>query len=1268
MKRFIFATLTLCLFSVGALAQTSNTGSLVGTVSGPDGGVIPGATVTVTDNQTKKERTLLTNGEGAFTVSQLEFGSYTVTITAPGFKTYIATDLKIDAGRVYPLTTTLEIGSIQENVTVIAGAEVINSTNAELSNTISAREVKELPINGRNPLALLNLLAGVNPTSSSINGQRSSVTNYTRDGMNVQDNFIRNGGFVQDRPSVDDTGEFTVITQNAGAEYGGSQIVQLVTPRGGSQFHGSLFAFNRNSKFGANRFFNNFNNVPKPFLNRNQYGGTISGPARLPRFGEGGDSTIKKHAFFFFNYEGFTQRSQAAASGTTLLPTARNGTFSYVDSGGVTRTINVLNGSGLNLTGSNATVFSNAGGVLGVDPLIQSRILDRLPTSANGVSTGINFTRVLNFNVSTPVDRNAVTGRFDVQANDRHAFNFVYKRNYENNSRSDIAFGFQTKPYVFQDALTKLYVVAYNMAPTPRFTNEIRGGYQRSEPFFNEGGVPTDFLIGSLGIVTNPEGSFRSQGRNTDYWNLQDNATYTWGNHSFRLGGQLQAYKIVAVNFAGTTPTFSISGTGNPNTPSLLAGLFPGGINTTDLGRANSLRYLLAGIIGSGSLTANLVDSATGFRLGAPTRRDLRFENYSGYVQDQWRASQRLTLNLGLRYELYTPLRNPDKIYLEARVDPGQTAQQAALNPNGVYQLVGGNAGREGAFFKPDKNNFGPTLSFAYSPSFKNGLLSSVFPGEGRTVIRGGYRISYNNNEFVRSPDNALLNHVGLGSQTINVTTTIGGVETTSLRSILTPRPEASGFQGLPGSFATPSLPTLPRAYSANNTALVAGRFGTVFVVDPNLQVPLTHEYNIGIQRDIGWHSVIEVRYVGSRSNELVRSIDFNQIDIRGNGFLEDFIRAQQNLAFNRSTNPSSNVFLTGPNTLNRLNLLTLSGTTIVNSLVAGTPADLALSAIQNAATGGIVFLANPNTGVANSLENGGLFRYNSLQAEIRRRFTGGFSYQLNYTWQKILADTTADNQTNVDPYLDNLNQRLNYTRPDYDRRHTINGNTIYELPFGKGRRWFSDGWASKILGGFQFTSIVNISSGPPTSIRDPRGTLNRAGRSGLQPATSSLDANQIRDLVGVFRTPNGIFLINPSVLQATATNTSTGATQVIDLTQPLPSGFVLTSIRGASPIGTAPFAGQVFFQNRAGSSGNLPINFIDGPIYFNWNAGMFRSFRMGERAKLQLRMEVFNVLNRANFSIGESSGIFDVNSTSFGRMTGTFDPRIVQFGARFDF
>jgi hypothetical protein len=1296
MRKFIFSSLVLCLLALTALAQTSNTGSIVGTVSGPDG-VIPGATVTITDNQTKKERTIVTNGEGGFTVSQLDFGTYTVKVTAPGFKTYTAPDVKIDAGRDHALNAALEVGSIQEVVTVTAGAETINATNASLSNTISTKDVKELPINGRNPLALLNTMAGVNATSSSINGQRSTVTNYTRDGLNIQDNFIRLGGFVQDRPTVDDTGEFTAVLQNAGAEFSSSQTVQLVTPRGGKQFHGAAYEFNRNSYFGANNFFSNVNGTAKPFLNRNQFGGTISGPAPLPRFGEGGSALIRNHAFFFFNTEIYRQAATTAASATTLLPQARNGSFTYAATctaatcpAGITPgqliTVNALTGAGLNIAGANAPVFNAAGGALSVDPLVQSRILNRLPNAANGATTGINFTQVLNFNVSNPVVRDAETGRFDVEINAKNSANFVFKRDFENNARTDLNYAYNTSPLVFQGSTTKLYIGAWSFTPTSKFSNEVRGGYQYSNPFFHEGGVATDFVIGArgvqtqgqntlAGIITSPEGQFRSQGRNTSYYNIQDNGSYTTGNHSFRFGFNRDGFKIVASNLVNTTPIYTFSTTANPNTPGLTTALFPGGISATELARINSQRYLLGGIIGAASVDANVVNLTTGYNLGYPSLHDFRFAIYSGYGQDQWRVSPRLTLNLGLRYDLYTPLNNPDQVYLESQVASGQTAQQAALNPNGVYQALGGNSGHPGDFQKADKNNFGPAISFAWSPEFGEGFLGKLMPGAGKTVLRGGYRISYNNNEFVRTPDNAYGQLVGLGTQSINAFQ--GG--STQLRSILTPRPDAPGFSPVPG-FAAPTLPTLPITYATANAA--AGKQGLVWVFDPNIQAPLVHEYNVGIQREIGWKSVIELRYVGSQSNQIWRSIDTNQVDIRNNGFLTDFVRARQNCALQgatiagsgdpllRCTNAAFNPAIPGSQPLLVFPNLgsggLLNNSTILGQIQQGVPADLAVTYIINSLAGTVNFLQNPNAFVGNVTTNGGLFRYNALQAEIRRRFSGGFSYQVNYTFQKTLADSTQDTQQSVDPYLDNANIKRNYARPTFDRTHTINANANIELPFGRGHRWLNDGWASKIFGGFQMTNIVNFSSGPPVSIVDNRGTLNRAARSGLQPATSNLSTDEIKKLVGVFKTPNGVFLIDPKVLQAT-----TPAGVVVDLTQPLPAGvsFNQLTIRGASPVGTAPFPGQVFFLNQPGSTGNLPMNFINGPIYINWNAGFFRNFRIGESGRqLQLRAEAFNVLNNAQFNIGEGSGVFNVNSTTFGRMGSTFAARIIQFGARFDF
>jgi hypothetical protein len=1293
MKRLMFLVLTLCLFSVAALAQTSNTGSLVGTVSGPDG-VIPGATVVVTDNATKRERTVLTNGEGGFTVSQLEFGTYTVKVTAPGFKTFTATDLKIDAGRPYTVNMPLEVGAITENVTVVAGADVVNSTNAELATTISPREVKDLPINGRNPLSLLNLLPGVNATSNSINGQRSSSVNYTRDGLNVQDNFIRNG-FVQDQPTVDDTAEFSVVTQNAGAELGtGSTQVQLSTPRGGSDFSGALYAFNRNSYFGANRFFNNTNNIAKPFLNRNQFGGSFSGPVVLPRFGEGGNSGYRNKGHFFMNYEGFRLSQQVSASATTLLTAARGGNFTYTVTctalstdltapaasrcpvgviPGQQLTVNTLTGAGLNLAGANLASFNASGGVLTVDPLIQSRILDKIPGAGNSDTTGVNYLQLLRFNRSDPEKRISMAGRFDVDFTDKYSANFIYKRNNILDARTDLAAGFSTGVFSNQGGPTNLYIAAFNMALTPAFNNEVRGGYQRSEPFFFESNIPQDFGLGGL-IVTNPEGTFREQGRNTDYYNLQDNASWSHGNHTFHFGGQWQAYRIEALNQAGTIPTYNISTTGNTQTPRLAAALFPGGIGTTDRTRADNLRYFLGGIVGTATVTANVQSKTSGFVGGAPAIRLLNFDNWSGYVTDQWRVKPSLTVNLGLRYELYTPLNDPRGLYLEPKVTDTANPVNDLLNPNGVYQFVGGNAGHPGDFFKADKNNFGPNVSIAWTPDF-GGFIGKFLPGGGKTVLRGGFRVNYNNDEYVRSSDNALLNNVGLGSITVNAINPATG--TASLRSRFTP----SGIFGAVPGFVIPGIATYPRAYALNNGSNVAF-FGTVSLLDPNLQVQKTYEYNVGIQREFG-KNAFEIRYVGGMSNELVRSIDYNQIDIRNNGFLNDFLKAQNNCRLQgatltttgdnlqKCTDASYNPAIAGSVPLPVFNTLVgggfLTDPAVLPLIQQGLPPDLALVYIQNAITGSVKFLANPSTGVANFTTNGGHYRYNSLQAELRRRFSSGFSYAVNYTFQKILADVVDDGQTRVNPYLDNANQKLDYGRPDYDRAHTVNGNMIYELPFGNGKRWLNhSGWVDKVFGGFQVSSIVNYSSGVPIGVLDPRGTLNRTGRSGRQSANSNLSADEIKKLFGVFRTPNGVFLVNPSVLTATAVNSTTLVTTVFDLTQPFPATLnpSTISIRATAPIGQAPFANQVFFYAQPGSTGNLARNFLDGPIYLNWDAGLSKRFRVTERGTLQLRWEVFNVLNRANFSVGDQN----INSTTFGKITATNAPRVMQFGARFDF
>lgn len=256
MSRKLLSICAMLLIGITAYAQT-NTGRLVGTVSGPDG-VVPGATVVIKDDLTGRERSFTSGGDGTFTVPQLEVGVYTITVTAAGFKSFTATQVKIDIGREYSFNATLEVGTVQESVTVTAGADILNAVTGELSNTVSNRQIIELPLNGRNPLALLSLQPGVasnGAANTSVNGLRTSFTNITRDGLNVQDGFIRSNAtdFAPNRPSVDDTGEFTVVTSNAGADQNGGAQVRFVTPRGQNQFHGAAFLFNRNSALAAFR-------------------------------------------------------------------------------------------------------------------------------------------------------------------------------------------------------------------------------------------------------------------------------------------------------------------------------------------------------------------------------------------------------------------------------------------------------------------------------------------------------------------------------------------------------------------------------------------------------------------------------------------------------------------------------------------------------------------------------------------------------------------------------------------------------------------------------------------------------------------------------------------------------------------------------------------------------------------------------------------------------------------------------------------------------
>lgn len=1253
MKRFLLAILMLFTFAAASFAQV-NTGRLVGTVADPSG-IIPGATVVVKDNKTGKERTVVASDDGTFSVAQLEPGTYTVTITAQGHKTFNANDVKIDVGREYSLNATLEVGNISETVEVTAGADVLNSTNAELSNTVSPRQIQELPLNGRNPVGLILLQAGTasnSANSTSINGQRPAATNITRDGLNIQDNFIRANAadFTQQTPTTDDVAEFTVTTQNAGAEsgYGASQV-SLSTPRGQGAYHGAIFEYNRNSKFGANDFFSNMNGVAKTFRNFNQYGGKVGGPIWKAQ-----------NLFFFAEFEKTSDRLQNGFTRTVLTQSARQGIFTYRDNGGTLRQVNLFALPIPNVATTGAPPVPT-----GINPVIQNRILANLPLgNATNVGDQRNTTGYF-FNQLQNDDRKSFTMRLDWDFNDQNSINAVYNIARQTLLRPDFGDtnGFHQFPQALQNSPVDFYVLAWRMTPSATFTNEVRAGYIRAFPSFPETNERPPFLLQFTnavapqlaGLITSPEPGYLFQGRDTKTYTVQDNAEYQWNNHSFRVGTVLNFFRVLRLNAGGAIPQYNLGvATSTPQITSTIfnnPAFFPGGIGTTDRNTANALFALLGGIISAGQETFNVADANSGFVPGIGFAQDYAYNNYNLYVADQWRVSPRLTVNLGLRYEVYPSTRETNGVISEVIIPNGVDPRTALLDPNGGLQTAGTNIGG-GKLFKTDPNNFAPVISIAYSPQFKNKFLNTLFPGEGRTVIRGGFRISYFADEFLKGPS-------GEGDSN-------SGKRQNSALGSLNARPEN-----------VPLIPTptvlIPRTFAQNAVLGNAGRGvypPTVIAVDPNLKTASNNEYSFSIQREIGFQTAIEVRYVGAFSSNSTRVHDVNQIEIVNNGFLADFLRAQSNCRLQgatllgtgdplgRCTSAGFNPAIPGSQPLTVIgNLATLSGTpggfgsattaanaTILANIQQGTPGALVQTLVANNLQGAVAFLANPNVGLAGLLDNSARYNYNALQVEFRRRFANGFYFQANYTFSKTLANSPGTDQRRQEFQLDANRPELEYSRVDYDQTHVFNFNSIYELPFGRGRRFLTDAgpWLNRLIGGFQINTIVRVASGAPFSIVDPRGVLNRTGLSTRNSANSPLTTAQIRDLIGVFRNPDGsVTLINPSAIDPNTGRLSNG------------------------PL-AAPFPGQVFFNVPAGGVGNIERNAFDGPGYFNVDASIFKNIQITERVRFQIRAEAFNLLNRTNFAITNQQR--SINAAGAFNLTTAFSPRVIQFAGRIEF
>jgi hypothetical protein len=1161
----------------------------------------------------------------------------------------------------------LEVGSMREELTVTADdAQVtINNSNSEVGEVVDRQKILELPLDGRNPFELTALQAGVQTktgadgevNSFSINGNRTVANNLTVDGVNASDNFLKTPANITlgvIPVSVESIAEFRVTTSLPSAEFGrGSAQINAVTASGTNKFRGSIFEFHRNTAFNANNFFNNAtvledgSSVPREPLIRNQFGGRLGGPIR------------KDKTFFFASYEGKRESRGLSRNRLVYTQQALTGVFRYIKglpttpANAAAATVTAQAGTATSQSGTCAatsgTVIANGAicvqnllGISGtarfnqpIDPTIKA-YMSRMPLPNNfQIGDGLN-TGGFRFNSKVLAPSDQVSTRLDHRFNNRHSleasFNYgdiTFNGDYINEGEPP----FPTSPYRVRNTIGRGLSTTFRSVISPTIINEARFGAQLSTLTFSN---TADFSRGyriDIANVFDPEDDFIASNRNLRVLQWTDNLTILRGNHTFKTGIEVRNPWVRRYSFDGTIPIVDFS---TDNSPGYTQNNHFRGSTATDYLNARILVNTLTGALGSVVQTFNATSPNSGAVPGAPERRGYTNWETSLYFQDSWRVSPRLSLNLGLRYELNTGVRELNNLGL---IPVGGSAALYGVSGEGnLFQpgvLTGTNPvldfAKGGSFWNTDKNNFAPVVGFAWDPF-----------GKGRTSVRGGYRISYFQGSF-NTVDGTLDDNEGL------IITTTRAINTGYLRDGI-------------GVTPTPAV-TIPAPQSIQTNSTVDIR-----AFDENLKTPYLHDFNFGIQHEIFKGTSLEVRYVGNRGKKLYRGYDVNEVNIfakdprTGQTLLDAFVVAQNNLAVCRA-NPTVctadnfryNAALAGSKQNPLMEVLFFGRATeftnanYITRLDQNRAGDFAdyvsrvrlISGVRGApffdavARGDLpinFIRANPAVRGAQFFTNGSTSSYDSLQVELTRRISAGLRFQASYTFAKGLSDfigSTGDTNS----FLTLRDTHREYAQ--FNATHQFLANALYQLPFGRGRKFLRGerGIIGGLVSGWQIGAIVKVASGDPLSILSGRGTYNRDDRSASNTVdvAGDLTRSQLADLLGVRSTPNGIFYIDPNL----------------------------------APGSTNSPSSVIFLNPQAGTIGKLGLSSIFGPRFFNFDLNVLKRTRLTETMNLEFRGEIFNVFNTVNFDNPETN----INSANFGRITGIVGrPRLMQFGLRLNF
>lgn len=1096
MKRNYFGTILsvlviFWLLSSAVFGQTEK-GSIVGSVVDANGGAVANATVTVTDLGNKTTQTFTTNDEGIYNAPFLNPGNYEVSAAAAGFSKTVVNNVVVSVGSRVGVNLELKVGDVTGTVIVEDTAPLVQTENANVGQVITSQQLTDLPSANRNIysfLALDSTVNGVGVNSSnaeafrvesggtlSIGGSRPSSITFKIDGQANNDPTF---GTPTITPSLDTVKEFQLQNNAYSAEFEGITQVNIASKSGTNRFHGSLFEFLQNDFLQPRNPLAPLDSEGRRGKNKlryNQFGGTIGGPLWLPHFGEGGPFFDKDKTFFFFSYEGLRNNGRGTAFARVLTEAERGGNFSANLGACITISGNPV--PQLNPNGTPSGNCVRAGQIFdptttAANPLFNpgqaqsafnpqfirqpftnnlipsNRINPQATALINAVQPLPNFVSTSDLNFAGPSGNNFINNQYSIRLDHRFADNdSLYGRfTWQNNSRDgEVVLPFQQKDLrgngrVFNSAWTHIF--------SPSVVNELRLGYIQGDYGDSISEIdPTQFGIGNTALNTLP-GIFLTAGGTLNYggftasvletkqrtFQFADNLSLAFGRHSLKVGFKADHNRFSNIDRIQSNGILNFNGLFSVGNSSL-------GANAS---RPNSIADFLLGNISSESLNR-------------PNTALLRNTPWAVYFQDDWRVNPQLTLNFGLRYELHQPFREENlggrRIDLTGEgilmvADP--EVARLANNPNVVCCT-------SERVVDTDKNDFGPRIGVAYRP-FKNDNM----------VIRAGYGLFYTDtSQFFH-----WLYYVPLRSGSF--TPTLANFQSPSA-TLNNPFPSGN-FTPPGGSGIFIGTPSGVNPAALNNRPVIS-----VSALGP-YKTPMSHQWSVGIQREILKNMVLDVSYKGSRSRNLPVQWFFNQPT-----FSDTPVNFQSLVA-------AANPYLRRP----------FENFSITSNIVA------------------------------NVLEA----EYNALTVKVDKRFSDGYGFLSSYTWSKSIdqgAEVFTLGQNHA--FLPN-NQDFDAGRGvsifDIPHRWVTSGN--YDLPFGKGKMFLNQGGiVNALLGGWRLSGIFQIQSGQPFSpYLLTTGSRTNTGVQVVERGnfgnTAPFTAEEWRAAVEAWRNGARLFIIRPDAI-----------------------------------------------------------------------------------------------------------------------------------------